>query len=276
MKRSGPSSERPAHDREENERFFRQVNVAFLVHELKEPVAVIEAGVRALLEKQGKFGALTGRQQKTLQRALRNAQKTRTMLADLLEIGRAEENCFRCEPFSPVTITEQVVMTCLESERPDLYDQAAAIADAVGRQALLARHGIVLDMAPDSAAVHIELDEVKFGQMVANLVRNALRYSRQQMAVRLFCPPAGVVLEVRDDGPGIDERLHEAIFERFKQAQPARGLERCGHGLGLAGARIIARCLGGDITVHSQAGRGATFRLILPRSIDADCGCAMD
>ena len=73
---------------------YREIEIEFLVHELKDPVSVIETGVRFLLENREKYGALTQRQEKTLQRMLRSARKARGMLHDILEIGRSKAGCF--------------------------------------------------------------------------------------------------------------------------------------------------------------------------------------
>ncbi|MGA8020769.1 MAG: hypothetical protein WCA42_18020, partial [Desulfobacterales bacterium] len=61
-------------------RFFREVEIEFLIHELKDPFAIIETGVRTLLEKKDKFGPLTPRQEKILKRTLRSSNRARTML----------------------------------------------------------------------------------------------------------------------------------------------------------------------------------------------------
>ena len=82
--------------------FFRDVEIEFLIHELKDPLAVIETGSRTILEKRSKFGPLTSRQEKTVRRALRNSHKARQMLNGLLEIGRSESGCFICRRFQPV------------------------------------------------------------------------------------------------------------------------------------------------------------------------------
>jgi signal transduction histidine kinase len=72
---------------------------------------------------------------------------------------------------------------------------------------------------------------------------------------------------VRDDGPGIEPDHHELIFRRYTQVKECTLGERRGHGLGLAGALILARSIGGDIRVTSRKGQGATFRLTLPREL---------
>ena len=60
------------------------------------------------------------------------------------------------------------------------------------------------------------------------------------------------------------------IFKRYAQVKECSIVPRKGHGLGLAGALILARCLGGDIKIESQKGQGATFCLMMPLKLDAD------
>ena len=74
--------------------FLRELQIEYLIHELKGPVSVIETGLRRILEKQQNYGPVSSRQEKTLLRTLRNTKKVREMLNDLLEIGRSEAGCF--------------------------------------------------------------------------------------------------------------------------------------------------------------------------------------
>jgi signal transduction histidine kinase len=108
-------------------------------------------------------------------------------------------------------------------------------------------------------------DPVKFDFIVGNLIRNALHFRRQSVEVMLHPDGDNLVVTVKDDGPGIGPEHHTLVFERYKQAHADDGLERKGHGLGLAGALILARRLGGDISLDSVPGHGATFRLLIPR-----------
>jgi signal transduction histidine kinase len=71
-------------------------------------------------------------------------------------------------------------------------------------------------------------------------------------------------LTVSDDGPGVEPEHHEMIFRRYAQVKECSIVPRKGHGLGLAGALILARCLGGDIKIVSEKGQGAAFCLTLP------------
>jgi signal transduction histidine kinase len=77
-----------------------------------------------------------------------------------------------------------------------------------------------------------------------------------------------LAVAVVDDGPGIEPDHHELIFKRYAQVKECAMVERKGHGLGLAGALIMARSLGGDIEVVSRKGEGATFRLTLPLQLE--------
>jgi two-component system OmpR family sensor kinase len=79
-----------------------------------------------------------------------------------------------------------------------------------------------------------------------------------------------LVTAVSDDGPGIDPEQHAMVFKRYAQVKECSIVPRKGHGLGLAGADIISRCLGGRLELQSAKGQGATFRLILPLRLTTD------
>ena len=100
---------------EDGSPFFREIQIEFLVHEMKDPVSIIETGARTLLEKKEKYGSLSDRQERTLKRILRNVKKTQTMLNDLLEIGRSEAGCFVCCSFSPGKVCLEALIDALET-----------------------------------------------------------------------------------------------------------------------------------------------------------------
>jgi signal transduction histidine kinase len=107
-------------------------------------------------------------------------------------------------------------------------------------------------------------DEVKYRQIITNLVGNALHHRRQWMDMRVAVKGDRLHLEILDDGPGIAPKYQQVIFQRYAQVQDNSDLARKGHGLGLAGARILARCLGGDIRIESEIDQGANFIVELP------------
>lgn len=247
-----------------SERFFSEIEIPFLIHELKDPISIIETGVRTLLEKQAKFGPLTPKQTNTLKRALRNTQKARAMLSNLLEIGRSEAGCMVCEEFSPVRAAFKALRDALEIMMGTLADELSQHDNEDDALQLMSEHGVLFVVTPSVANMQLYQDEVKFRQIVGNLIKNALHHRNRWTEIRMEIDENVLVIAVSDDGPGIDPEHHEMVFRRYAQVDTCSIAPRKGHGLGLAGAQILARSLGGDILLESEPGKGATFRLRLP------------
>ena len=250
--------------------FFREIEVEFLIHELKDPVAIIETGVRTLLEKRDKLGSLSSRQEKTLKRVLRNSNKARAMLNSLLEIGRSEAGCFYCCHFQPAKTAYVILLDALGTIAGNISEQFRTCSEEREALELLTRNGIYFDIASQVADTEMYQDETKFKQIVGNLIKNALHHRKERVEIKVYIEKDHLFVDVIDDGPGIDPEYHQVIFQRYKQVNESSALPRRGHGLGLAGALIMARCLGGEIELKSKKGKGATFRLILPISFKSD------
>ncbi|MCK9685465.1 ATP-binding protein [Scleromatobacter humisilvae] len=106
-------------------------------------------------------------------------------------------------------------------------------------------------------------DRAKFGQVVLNLLGNALKFTDTgHIALRAWRAGGDTLVEVEDSGPGMDADEMAGIFTAFRQG--AAGLDKGGTGLGLNLSRHIAQALGGELTVASEKGRGTTVRLRLP------------
>jgi len=246
------------------EQFFREIEIQFLIHELKDPIAIIETGLRTLLEKQDKFGPLSAKQQNTLKRTLRNSKKARSMLNNLLEIGRSESGCFICSNFEPAQIVYQALKDSLEIMTGPLSDELGKYEAEKDAVELLSQNGITLEFSARVKNIEIFQDEIKFRQIVGNLVKNALYHRRAQVKITLDVADDNLIMAVADDGQGVEPEHQDLIFKRYAQVKECSIVPRKGHGLGLAGALILARCLGGNITLDSQPGQGATFHLVLP------------
>jgi CheY-like chemotaxis protein len=113
--------------------------------------------------------------------------------------------------------------------------------------------------------VTIDTDAQRLGQILKNLLSNALKFT-ERGEVALEIAPRGEQVEfaVRDTGIGIDEEHHQAIFEPFRQADGTTNRKFGGTGLGLSISRELARLLGGQISLESRPGQGSTFRLLMP------------
>jgi signal transduction histidine kinase len=244
--------------------FFQDISIEFLVHELKDPIAVIETGLRTVLEKQDQFGPLTGKQANPLMRSLRNARKAWGLLNDLLEIGRSEAGCLACSRFPAITAMYQALKEALETVTGPASEVIGKYQVEAELIKLLNSHGIFVHMASGTSGAEMFQDEAKFRRIAGNLFKNALHHRRQRMDVHMDIHGDRLVLAVKDDGPGIAPDHHELIFRRYTQLKECELVERKGHGLGLAGSLIMARSLGGDLQVTSRKGEGATFSLTLP------------
>ena len=254
---------------EEAEQFFRDIEIEFLIHELKDPIAIIETGLRTLLERQDKFGPLSKRQENTLKRTLRNSKKARELLHSMLEIGRAEAGCFLGERFRPSQSILQALEDALETNAGAIFEKYAEYTSEPEALGYLKTCGIVMEISPRVNDLEMFQDETKFRQIVGNLMKNALHHRQKRVVIRLERDGNDLVVAVSDDGPGIEPEHHEMVFKRYAQVNECAIVSRKGHGLGLAGANIISRCLGGKLNLESDKGQGATFRLIIPLNLDS-------
>jgi len=258
----------PNHEEQETterpDQFFREIEIQFLIHELKDPIAIVETGLRTLLEKKEKFGPLLPKQENTLKRTLRNTKKAREMLNNLLEIGRSESGCFICSHFQPAKSVYQAMKDSLEIMTGPLTEEIGKYQAEKDALELLSRNGIHLDISPRISDAEIFQDEVKFRQIAGNLLKNALHHRREHLEIKMDIEDDVVSLTVSDDGPGVEPDHHEMIFKRYAQVKECAIVPRKGHGLGLAGALILARCLGGDRKIIKEKGQGAAFCRTLP------------
>jgi signal transduction histidine kinase len=116
-----------------------------------------------------------------------------------------------------------------------------------------------LDAGPE---VYVLGEERRLRQLVGNLLDNARRHARSAVRLRVFAEGDQAVVEVEDDGPGVDPADRERVFERFFSSRPHGE----GSGLGLAIARWVARSHGGDITLAERS----RFVTRLPRYVPED------
>lgn len=150
--------------------------------------------------------------------------------------------------------------------RPD--DLRAAVESAVeqGNAAAL-RRGVILSLHLPDGPIRIRHDPPRIGQVVANLVANAIKFTPRtgSVAVDVAATPDGARIEVVDTGVGIDPAELPFIFERFYRGSRANEARGSGSGLGLAIVRSIVDMHGGTVEVESRVGSGTRFIVTLPR-----------
>jgi two-component system OmpR family sensor kinase len=165
------------------------------------------------------------------------------LVDDLLLLARLDEG----RPLERVTV-----------DVSQLAVDAAADASVADRQ-----HPIRVD-APDP--VMVLGDEARLRQVVSNLLRNATVHTPAKTPIEVSVGEDGdfAVLQVVDHGPGVASEIAARIFERFVRADPARGREQGGAGLGLAIVAAIVAAHHGTLLLDETSGGGATFSVRIP------------
>lgn len=226
---------------------LRQVEVtrrrllADLAHEMRTPVATLDGYMEGVEDGIAAWDTDTAVMLRTQTRRLAR------LAEDITAVSKAEEGQL---DLRPVTTTAA-----------QLVD--AAVAAAADRHT---QRGVALtsDIAIGLPALTVDPDRI--GQVLGNLLDNALRHTPPggQVRLRAFSTAGEVSLEVADTGPGIPEEHLAHVFERFYRVDTARDRTHGGSGVGLAIAKALVEAHGGRISAHSTPGFGATFTLTLP------------
>lgn len=237
---------------------IKNIQTAHLIHDLKNPVNIIETGARSLLDKQDRYGSLSPKQEKVVQRMLRNALKIRNLVSSMLEIDRAAMGIVENKECTLSHILKAAFVEVFDLVDPVVSD---ALEDAENVEALrrvLQSNDVFLEGDDDQLDRTIWTDETKLCLIITNLLSNAFKYKTKSVFLKCKADGEIVHVSVRDDGPGIPECYHEQIFGQYFQCIRVDGFPVRGHGLGLAGAQALAEALGGELSLCKVA-QGAEF-----------------
>lgn len=219
--------------------FFSNVS-----HELKTPLAAIQATVETLMD-----GALNDPKYNMnfLGRIHQNVDRLNRLVNDLLELSRIETGQ------QTIELTSTPLVPALEACIQRLEHRAQA------------RHQ-ELKLAPDIQPVDAHADDLALDQILDNLVDNAIKYTPEggTITLRSSLKNGHARIEVEDNGYGIAEKDLPRIFERFFRADRARDRQDPGTGLGLSIVKHLVQAQGGQIDVTSSLGQGSCFTISLP------------
>ena len=232
---------------------MKDIFFATLSHELRTPLTAIVGWVHILKEGQTDPAVI----QRAVETIERNLNVQNTLIADLLDVSRIVSGKLD-----------------LEMSTLDLPDLVRASVDSARPTA--AANGITLEVVVSPISSPICGDPARLQQVVTNLLTNSLKFTPRggRVEVRLAQEKASAVLTVTDSGSGIRSDALPFVFERFRQASAA-DTKAGGLGLGLAIVKHIVEMHQGTVTAASAgAGRGATFAVTLPLTLDAEVATA--
>ncbi len=216
--------------------------VANVSHELRTPVSVIRANTETMLD-----GAMEQPEmaRRFLQASLRNAVRLSKLIDELLDLSRIESGRADLE-VTPVPVG-RVASATLDTLRDSAQRRSMTLTSEVGDVSVLAN------------ARALE-------QILTNLVDNAVKYGREggHVVIRARDEDDRVVVEVEDDGPGVEQRHRARLFERFYRVDPGRSRDMGGTGLGLAIVKHLAASMGASVGMEPVSPTGSRFWVELP------------
>ncbi len=213
-------------------------------HELRTPLTTIRMATELLHMSRGDFAPELARSVELLTREL---DRFESLLSDLLEISRYDAGAAH-----------------LEAERIDLVGivERAALAS----ESLASRHGVQLSLHLPDAPLPVEVDARRVERILRNLIANALDHAEgHPVEITVAGDAHAVAVSVRDRGVGLRPGEAGLVFNRFWRGDPSRSRLTGGTGLGLAISLEDARLHHGWLQAWGERGKGANFRLTLPR-----------
>lgn len=233
--------------------------VSTVSHELRTPLTSMRGALGLILG--GKVGELPAKARDLLQIAMTNTERLIRLINDILDVEKmdAGEAALRREPLRLRPILEATI-SGLDSYAKD--------------------HAVGVVLTSGSIDADIIGDPDRLTQVFTNLISNAVKFSPKEGTVEVSIAPTtdGIVVRVRDHGPGIPEEFAPRIFGRFQQAGAADQRRPGGTGLGLNIARSLVEQHGGRIGFEAAEGGGTMFWVSLPASAvrDPEVGTSAD
>jgi PAS domain S-box-containing protein len=230
-------------ERREVERVKTEI-VSAVSHELRTPLTSIAGSLGMMVN--GAVGTLPPNAQRLAEIANRNTQRLCRLINDILDLEKAShgELEFNIRLHSLNSAVEQVVEA----------NQAYAASFEVG---------IELEVLSEDVLVNIDLD--RFGQVLTNVISNAIKFSPRGATVRVrpHVIHSAVCVAVIDCGPGIPDAFRSKMYQRFAQADSSDARAKGGTGLGLSIAKTLIEKMHGEISYECSP-RGTTFYVSLP------------
>jgi signal transduction histidine kinase/CheY-like chemotaxis protein/uncharacterized protein YaaR (DUF327 family)/HAMP domain-containing protein len=213
-------------------------------HELRTPLNSIIGFTSVLLGQHG--DPLTADQAKALEKVLKNGKHLLELINDILDFSKIEAGR------TPINLSTDEVA--------DVISNAMVTVEP-----MVTGKDVKLVQEIEPGLPLLNTDTLKIKQILLNLLSNAAKFTEQGAITVIAKKQNGMIsISVKDDGIGIEAKNLDRVFEEFQQIDSSNARKYKGTGLGLAIAKNYARLLGGNLTVHSEVGKGSTFTLVIP------------
>jgi signal transduction histidine kinase len=223
---------------------LRRELIAWVSHDLRTPLTSIRAILEALADGMVDDPETVQRYLKTAQRDIRSLSG---LIDDLFEMAQMDAGGLQLERSSG-SITD-------------------LISDTIERFSTIAKlQGIMLNGSVDDNVDPVNIDIQRMNRVLGNLTSNALRHTPSGGYIHICASrdSRGVIVEVEDNGEGIQPEDQAHVFERFYRGEKSRNRATGGSGLGLAIARGVVEAHGGTISMESTPGKGTRFWFTIP------------
>jgi signal transduction histidine kinase len=225
----------------ERQQQLRKQMVGDIAHELRTPLSVMQATIEAMLD-----GVLQPNKTE-LGNLHSEVRRLTRMVEELRTLSLADEGQLRLElvEVDPAALIEQVTHAMLPMAKERNISLTSEISRPLGS---------------------LRADGDRLAEVLTNLIGNALRHAPDggRVAVSARQSDGRIILAVQDDGPGIAEEDLPFVFERFWRGDKSRSRGSGGSGIGLAIVKQLVELHGGTVSVESEEGEGAVFRVSLP------------
>lgn len=220
--------------------------LSLATHQIRSPLTAIKGYSSMLVE--GDFGELPEKARESAETIMKSCQHLINIVEDFLNISRIEQGrmIYEKSNFDIAELVKEVV----NEIKPNVED-----------------NGLALNLKiPENFSEKINADKGKIGQIVGNLIDNAIKYTlKGSVTVSLSKDGDMAKIEIKDTGVGIDSKEMSKLFAKFSRTKDANKVNTKGTGLGLYIAKKMAEAHGGDIKVSSEgSGKGSTFTIELP------------
>ncbi len=226
---------------------YRRDFIGNISHELKTPIFNVQGFIHTLLE-----GGLYDEKINMLylERAAKNVERLNTIVADLDMIAQIE--------------SEDLL---LDIQRFDIHKLTQEIFDELGISAQEKKIRFEFDQGSDRA-FNVVADRERIRQVLVNLMTNSIKYGKKEGRTRIGfydMDDKHLLIEVADDGYGIDSKHLPRLFERFYRVDKGRSREEGGSGLGLSIVKHIIEAHKQTVNVRSTLNVGSTFGFTLDK-----------